>query len=125
MSKVSRILIIDDDKELLCTFRDLLAAKGFIVSTAEESETALKMLLRDEFDAVLCDFMMPTMSGDALYWELKKQRPEICSRFIFVTGFKKEPRFARFIEREQVRVLTKPVTSAHLVKTLKEVDLEG
>ena len=48
---------------------------------------ALDHLERDaDFDLILCDLMMPTFSGMKVYEAIIEQRPELVSRFVFITG---------------------------------------
>ena len=58
-----RILVVDDDENILSLERTILEQKGFLVTTAGGGEEALKLLREQSFDLVLLDVMMPKMSG--------------------------------------------------------------
>jgi CheY-like chemotaxis protein len=55
-----------------------------VVSSGRE---ALSRLEQDSaFDAILCDLMMPDVSGIAVYHALRERHPELVERFAFMTG---------------------------------------
>lgn len=60
---MSRILIVDDDKDLVEGLSWYLEAEGFEVSTAEDGEDALRVFRSDKPDLVILDIMMPKMDG--------------------------------------------------------------
>jgi len=59
----SRVLLVDDDVELVELLRDYLEGDGFVVGTALDSTSAVQAALSDRYDIVLLDVMMPRMSG--------------------------------------------------------------
>jgi len=60
------------------------------------------------FDVVLCDVMMPELTGMDLYAELTRQRPDQCSRFIFMTGGTFTERARAFLESLDTPPISKP-----------------
>jgi CheY-like chemotaxis protein len=61
---------------------------------------ALGRLERDEpYDLVLCDLMMPDLTGMDLYDEVQKKHPRLARRVIFMTGGAFTPRAAAFLDR--------------------------
>lgn len=60
---MSKILIIDDEKVIRSTLREILEYEKFEVSEAKDGEEGLAKLLEEEFDLVLCDVKMPKMDG--------------------------------------------------------------
>lgn len=63
--KDKRILLVDDNKNLLITVSDYLAFRGFTVETAKSGEEALRKLTRFEPDLIILDISMPGMGGIA------------------------------------------------------------
>lgn len=61
--KTTRILVIDDDVEILRLIRRVLEIEGFSVTTAESGESAIKEMEREEFDLVVLDLMLPGIDG--------------------------------------------------------------
>ncbi|WP_373495731.1 sigma-54-dependent transcriptional regulator [Aquiflexum sp.] len=58
-----KILIIDDEKIIRSTLREILEYEKYQISEAQDGEQGLKMLKEEEFDLVLCDIKMPKMDG--------------------------------------------------------------
>lgn len=61
-----RLLLIDDDPNLILLVRDYLEFRGYHVVTAENGREALEVLEQDIPDMIICDVMMPEMDGYAL-----------------------------------------------------------
>lgn len=60
---MSKILIIDDERSIRNTLKDILSYENYQVSVAENGMEALKMVGSNEFDVILCDIKMPEMDG--------------------------------------------------------------
>ncbi|HCH45421.1 MAG TPA: response regulator, partial [Algoriphagus sp.] len=58
---MSKILIIDDEKVIRATLREILEYEKFEVSEAKDGEEGLAKLKEEDFDLVLCDVKMPKM----------------------------------------------------------------
>ncbi|MDX2096439.1 MAG: response regulator transcription factor [Leptolyngbyaceae cyanobacterium bins.59] len=61
-----RLLLIDDDPNLILLVKDYLEFRGYEVVTAENGREALEILERDIPDMIICDVMMPEMDGYSL-----------------------------------------------------------
>ena len=62
-SDMAKILIIDDEKSIRSTLREILEYEKYEVEEAEDGETGLEMLSKNDFDVVLCDIKMPKIDG--------------------------------------------------------------
>ncbi len=60
---MSKILIIDDEKAIRNTLREILEYESYQVDEAANGEEGLEKILNDEYAAVLCDIKMPKMDG--------------------------------------------------------------
>ncbi|GAA4380252.1 sigma-54 dependent transcriptional regulator [Hymenobacter koreensis] len=58
-----RILIIDDERAIRHTLKEILEFENYQVDQAEDGPTGLDMLVKDKYDVVLCDIKMPKMDG--------------------------------------------------------------
>lgn len=119
------VLLVDDDEMLLATYQDMLQSHNLQVSTATNGVNALKLIISQEVDAIVCDWMMPTMAGDMFYLAVQKIKPFLCQRFIFITGFEGHPQFKEFLLKNKPVVLYKPVTVGKLLGTLNVAFLRG
>jgi two-component system cell cycle sensor histidine kinase/response regulator CckA len=104
----SRILIIDDEPLLGQTL--LYAFKGrHEVAICTSGRDALNRLEKDaHFDLVLCDLMMPDVSGAAVFETVKQSHPELVDRFVFMTGGAFTERAREFLSHYPGAQLEKP-----------------
>jgi PAS domain S-box-containing protein len=104
----ARVLVVDDELPVAAMVSRLLADE-FDVRLATSGREALDLLLRDPtFDVILCDLLMPGMSGMDLYRELAQRAPGYHERLIFMTGGAFTNRAAEFLESTSQPRLEKP-----------------
>lgn len=81
-----KVLAVDDE-ELMCELLSAMLGEDFEVTTLTDAREALARLLRGEyFDLILCDLMMPGVTGMQVFEQLSRARPEQAKRMIFMTG---------------------------------------
>jgi CheY-like chemotaxis protein len=80
-----RLLIVEDNADLLHLTSMLLANEGFEVSTASDAEEALEMLETRPFDAIFSDVVMPGMSGVELGSIVRRHYPDMV--IILTSGY--------------------------------------
>ena len=102
-----RVLIIDDDPLVSTALRRLL--RGCDVTVVNSGREGLELLRTDtSFEVVLCDLMMPDISGIDVFESLEKQQSELLSRFVFMTGGVFTDRASDFLDRIPNERLQKP-----------------
>jgi two-component system OmpR family response regulator len=69
-----RILLVEDEADLLTALAQSLRESGYAVDEASEGQTALVKALGTEYDAIVLDLMLPRTSGLHLLRELRKKR---------------------------------------------------
>lgn len=67
-----KLLLIDDDPNLILLVKDYLEFRGYEVITAENGQEALEVLQKDTPDMIICDVMMPQMDGYSLVEQVRK-----------------------------------------------------
>src|SRR5271157_5691490 len=80
-----KILIVDDDREIVESMRIALDASGFEIIVARDGNQGLAMAERDDPDLVILDMMMPKRSGFLVLEKLRRTRP-IPVRIIMITA---------------------------------------
>jgi signal transduction histidine kinase len=81
----ARILVVEDEAMVRRVLERVLADHD--LRCLERGAEALALIAAGErFDLILCDLMMPTMSGIELYEKLLKTDPELARRVVFITG---------------------------------------
>ena len=115
------ILLVDDDHQLAEAIQWILADQSFLVDVAHDGEEALLKVRNNEYDAVVCDVMMPRLRGDEFYIKSLEMRPSLVDRFIFVTGFAADPEVSTFLTKTNSKYLVKPFPIQVLINCLKEL----
>jgi DNA-binding response OmpR family regulator len=83
-SKGKRILLVDDDREIVESMRIALEALGYEILVARDGNQGLVMAEREDPDLVILDMMMPKRSGFLVLERLRRTRP-IPTRIIIIT----------------------------------------
>jgi two-component system cell cycle sensor histidine kinase/response regulator CckA len=120
-TRKKRVLVVDDDLELTLIYQHLLEAYNYEVSTASDGILALKQVLHQDVDAVLCDLRMPELEGDLFYGAVERAKPDLCRRFIFITGVADDPKYQPFLSQMKSPILRKPVPPAKLLAELQKL----
>jgi len=103
-----RILVVDDEVSLHKLMRRLLGREHDLVD-ASSGEQAQTILQRDRaFSVIVCDLMMPGMSGMALHEWLASRDPLLAKQVIFVTGGAFTPRAAEYLASVGNVIFEKP-----------------
>lgn len=105
-----RVLVIDDEPAVTKTLSRLLSRDCEVV-VANHGRDAIPLLVDARlpaFDLILCDLMMPEPSGETIYADVTKQRPDLASRFVFMTGGASTQRGRHFLATVRAPVLEKP-----------------
>lgn len=119
--ELKAVLVVDDDKQLAGALQWILAEENFLVDVAHDGEEAFLKVKVNEYDAIICDLMMPRLRGDEFYLKAKEARPGLEDRFIFITGFAGDPKVNPFLEGDEVKYLVKPFPIDSLIHCLKEL----
>ena len=83
--KKKRILLVDDDQEIIETRRIALEAQGYEIFIARDGNQGLAMVEREDPDLVILDMMMPKRSGFLVLEKLRRTRP-VPIRVIMITA---------------------------------------
>jgi len=118
-SRRGRLLIVDDEPLVLRSIK-LTVGRQYDVAFASSARQAMA-LLRDgpDFDLILCDVLMPEVSGVDLYREVEAAWPELAPRFLFITGGAFTPAATAFLARVPNPQLTKPFSPRELDEAIQ------
>ena len=121
MTETHRILVVDDQQDILDVTSLVLSGAGYAVDTAESGESALSALEQEPFDLVLLDINMPGMDG----WEtLRSIRCDDAMRDVRVVMFTVKGEIRDKIESLQegaVDFITKPFVVDDLIERVERV----
>ncbi len=116
---MAKILIVDDEPDILLLLRLNLSAEGYDVVLAADGEKALERIASDQPDLVVLDVMMPVMDG----WGVLDALPRLAHppRVIVVSAKSSDRDITRAIESGAVDYLTKPFSPAELGVLVQQV----
>lgn len=103
----ARVLVVDDDPGVGRALRLMLEEEHEVTSVTSGRE-ALRMLLKEQYDVVFCDVMMPELTGMDLYQALRLNRPGDEQRLVFMTGGVFTPNAERFLAQVKNPRIEKP-----------------
>ena len=116
-----KVLLLEDDEPFKEAIRLFLESHFYDVVTVANGVEGVREILASEFDIIVCDMMMPTLRGDMFYYAVERMRPHLCSRFIFITGLRGDPKISNFIRRVNGTMLTKPFHVDDLLEMISYV----
>ena len=114
----SRVLIVDDDRDVRETLKVLLAGDGHECELAADAAAALRSVAGQPFDVVVCDIRMEGMDGLELLDRVKQSHPGL--PFILVTGAGGVPQAIDAIKRGAFQYMVKPCDWDELRRLVRE-----
>jgi two-component system NtrC family sensor kinase len=117
------VLVIDDEAQVGSAIARVLAPPHQVIRTTDAREALAMLRQGRRFDAVLCDLMMPHVTGMDLYQEVLSFAPEQAQRMVFMTGGAFTNRARRFLEDTRIRSLEKPFQATTLLDVVERVML--
>jgi len=109
-----RILLVDDETSLGTSLRRCIS-RYWNASFVNDGRQALELLRHDShYDVIVCDLMMPEVTGMDIYEELSQSRPDLSKRMLFMTGGAFTERARSFLESVPNPRLEKPFDLAQL-----------
>ena len=119
LSGSTRILIVDDDKGMVSTLKDILGALGYQVAHATSGHEAITHAHTEPPHAVLMDIRMPGLNGVDTFRELKRLAPD--AYVIFMTAYATSELVEEARREGAVEVLPKPIDMELLLDLLSDI----
>ena len=117
-----RILIIDDEKDVLLYLKTLFERKGYETATARNGEEGYAKAKAFKPDLITLDIRMPKQSGTSLYCELRKEEPFRGIPVIVLTGYSRtQESYAEEMPADCApdAFVEKPIIPEHLLKIVE------
>jgi signal transduction histidine kinase/CheY-like chemotaxis protein len=109
-----RVLVVDDDPAIGSIVRRLLEIDHDVEVRTSGREALALLEEGAEFDVVLCDLLMPNLTGMDFYEAVRRKRPELGDRIAFMSGAAFTERSEKFVIALADRFIDKPFTVAEL-----------
>jgi PAS domain S-box-containing protein len=116
-----RMLIVDDEPMILGALRRSFTSDYHVTCVGDGRKALERLRAGERYDVILCDLMMPEMTGMELYAELGRLAPEQRERVVFVTGGAFTPRAREFLERIPNARVEKPIDFQNLRLLLRNL----
>jgi len=126
MAKRAKVLVIDDDQDMVAALECLLGTEGFHVLTATNADEGVRKAREERPQVILLDLLMAPRSGIEVYKELRADPALGDTKILIVTALKEkihEDRFAPELEAcwEADDFLDKPVEPESLAERIREL----
>jgi len=115
-----RILVVDDDPLIGSTVRRILSVDHDVTVLADAHRALERIAAGERFDVILCDLMMPVMTGMEFYVALQHASPDQAARVVFLTGGAFTASARTFLDEVSNPWLEKPFEVAHLRRFIGE-----
>jgi DNA-binding NtrC family response regulator len=113
----ANVLVVDDELEMCLTLSDILEARGYRVTYAQDGFQAIARARETAFDVVLMDVRMPEMDGVETFRRLKKVSPG--SRVVMMTAYAVEDLIADALREGAYGVVYKPLDIDRLIELVE------
>jgi len=120
-----RILVVDDEEGICRAMQRLLGREHEVVTAASGAEGRALLEQDQAFDLILCDLMMPEMSGMALHAWLAARDPTRAQQMVFLTGGAFTPKAADYLASVANRRIEKPFDPVDLERLVSELIAEA
>jgi CheY-like chemotaxis protein len=115
-----RILVVDDEKVVATAVRRVLGDDHDVKVLTSAQEALRRISGGERFDVILCDLMMPVMTGVELHSELARTAPDQAACMVFLTGGAFTPRARAFLDEVPNPRLDKPFELSTLRALVQE-----
>lgn len=116
---MTRILLVDDDKDHLKLFTMILENQGFTLDTYSDPSAALSQFKPTYYDLTVIDYLMPNLNGLELYNRIRDIDPSTKALLLTASHEQLTDENNQIQGRDNLRVIRKPITNEGL---LSEID---
>lgn len=116
-----RILVVDDEADIVELLRDVLVAEGYVVDAAPDAGAALKLVRENIYDAALLDFNLPDMDGVMLHRQIRQMDAELAARAIFMSGLLQSDGNLGYYMSQSGGFLAKPFDISDVLRQVRAV----
>jgi DNA-binding NtrC family response regulator len=112
-----RILVIDDERSIRKTIKEILEFEKFLVDTAEDGETGIQMFEEKPYDCILCDIKLPRMDGHEIFTHIHHRNADI--PVIMISGHGTIETAVELIKNGAYDYLEKPIDLNRLLISVR------
>ncbi len=116
-----RVLVVDDERLVGEAIARVLAEENEVDVVTDARQALSRIASGERYDVLLCDLMMPVMTGMDLYAEVVRTSPKLAGSVVFMTGGAFTPRAHAFLESVANPWLEKPLDTGRLRSIISRV----
>lgn len=116
---MKKILVIEDDESYIDNIKILLEEEGYTVVTVSNGSEGIQHASKENPDLIICDIMLPDISGHSILEELRKRRKTKFVPFIFLTAKSSASDVRKGMNLGADDYITKPFLADDLLKTVE------
>ncbi len=117
-SQKGRVVVVDDEPMLRSVAR-LLKGRHEVVALEDPREALRRIEAGEAFDVIVSDIMMPHLRGDELFARVRRIRPALAERFVFVTGGVRTSVTSEVLQGIPNEILEKPLDTEELRRVVR------
>ena len=114
---MSRILVIDDERSIRNTLKDILEYEKYEVDLAENGSQGIEMIEKNDYDTILCDIKMPGMDGIEALEKIIAQTPDV--PVVMISGHGNIDTAVESIKKGAYDFIEKPLDLNRLLITIR------
>lgn len=115
------VLVVDDEPAVVSAITRSLKSTHTVVGLSDPRAALTHLAARESFAAIVCDLMMPELSGMDLYRTTRERDPALAARFVFMTGGAFTEAGRAFLAEVQQPVIEKPYEITALLEAIERV----
>jgi CheY-like chemotaxis protein len=113
------VMVVDDEVHISELVDDVLSRHGATVQISNSGSDAYERLRSKDYDLIICDQLMPGLSGQSLYRLMESANPAMNQRFLFMTGDVITAQAKQFFTQSGVQFLRKPFRIQDLLEAVE------
>ena len=116
--RTQRILVVDDEKDILDILAEVLSTYGFEVDRASSAQEALACIRETIYDAAILDFNLPDMDGVMLHRQIRQMDEELAARTLFMSGMVQSDQNLGYYAAQSAGFVSKPFQVHQVLEAL-------
>ena len=116
-----RILVVDDEPEIIELLRDILVGHGYEVDSAALASDALDLVRASIYDAAIVDFNLPDMDGVMLHRQIRQMDEELADATLFTSGLVQSDKNLGYYSAHGRGFLSKPFDFVEVLDALQQL----
>lgn len=112
-----KILVIDDERSIRNTLKEILGFEGYAVEVAENGTLGIELVKNTDFDIILCDIKMPEMDGIEVLEKIMELKPE--TTVVMISGHGNIDTAVEAIKKGAFDFIVKPLDLNRLLITIR------